>query len=60
MTNVRLLSAQRSDKDKKRETTDRGLKTLPHLAFTLLKCHFRCLSRVVSYGDIDTNLPIAG
>jgi hypothetical protein len=34
MTNVRLLSAQRSDKDKKRETIDRGLKTLPHLAFT--------------------------
>lgn len=37
MTNVRLLSAQRSDKDKKRETIDRGLKTLPHLAFTSIE-----------------------
>lgn len=38
MTNVRPLSAQQNDKDKKRETIDRGLKkTLPHLAFTSIE-----------------------
>jgi hypothetical protein len=61
MTNVRLLSAQRNDKDKKRGTIDRGLKTLPHLAFTSIEMPLPVsVPRSVSYGDIDTNLPIVG